>query len=120
MQIPALPRGDQEPDHGTFEMRSHNLLLAIAAGLATALFSYLGTGLDPIWWLLWLAPVPVLAIAPRLSGSGAFLLGSVAWLIGEMNLWKYARNEMELPLQAIILFFIIPAAVFGLARRLAS
>ena len=58
-----------------FAMRSHNLWLAIAAGLATALFSYLGTGLDPIWWLLWLAPVPVLAIAPRLSGSGAFLLG---------------------------------------------
>ena len=70
-----------------FEMRSHNLLLAIAAGLATAVFSYLGTGLHPIWWLLWLAPVPVLAIAPRLSGSGAFLLGSVAWLIGETNQW---------------------------------
>lgn len=95
-------------------MRSYNLLLAITAGLATALFSYLGTGLHPIWWLLWLAPVPVLAIAPRLGGSGAFLLGSVAWLIGEMNLWTYARNEMQLPLRVIILFFVIPAAVFGL------
>lgn len=31
-----------------------------------------------------------------------------------MNLWKYARNEMELPLPSIILFFVIPAAVFGL------
>jgi apolipoprotein N-acyltransferase len=96
------------------ETRFHNLFLIIAAGLATAVFSYLGTGLHPIWWLLWLAPVPVLAIAPRLGGSGAFLLGSVAWLIGEMNLWRYARNEMELPLQSIILFFVIPAAVFGL------
>ncbi|MGH8101027.1 MAG: nitrilase-related carbon-nitrogen hydrolase, partial [Chthoniobacterales bacterium] len=95
-------------------MRSHHLFLAIAAGLATAVASYFGTGLHPIWWLLWLAPVPMLAIAPRLSDSGAFLLGSVAWLIGEMNQWNYARNEMELPLQAITLFFVIPAAVFGL------
>lgn len=95
-------------------MRSHHFLLAGAAGLSTGVLSYLGTGLHPIWWLLWLAPVPVLAIAPRLGGTSAFLLGSVAWLIGEMNLWKYARNEMQLPLQVIILFFVIPAAVFGL------
>jgi apolipoprotein N-acyltransferase len=95
-------------------MRSHNLFLAIAAGSATAVFSYLGTGFHPIWWLLWLAPVPVLAIAPRLSSSGAFLLGSVAWLIGETNQWTYVRNEMQLPPQTIILFFVIPAGVFGL------
>jgi len=95
-------------------MRSRNLFLVIAAGLATAVFSYLGTGLHPTWWLLWLAPVPVLAIAPRLSSSGAFLLGLIAWLIGELNLWKYARSEMQLPLPSIILFFLIPAAIFGL------
>ena len=64
--------------------------------------------------MLWLAPVPVLAIAPRLPASAAFLLGSVAWLLGEMNQWNYVRHEIELPLQIVILYFVIPAVVFGL------
>ena len=95
-------------------MRSRKLFLLIAAGLASAALSYFGTGLYPIWWLLWLAPVPVLAIAPRLGGSAAFLLGSIAWLIGEMNQWNYVMHRIELPVQTIILFFVITAVVFGL------
>src|SRR5436305_12387373 len=65
--------------------------------------------------MLWLAPVPVLAIAPRIRNSTAFLLGSVAWLIGEMNQWNYVRHEIELPWQIMILYFVVPAAVFGLS-----
>src|SRR5438128_379259 len=80
-------------------MRSRKLFLLIAAGLASAALSYFGTGLYPIWWLLWLAPVPVLAIAPPLGGSAAFLLGSIAWLIGEMNQWNYVMHRIELPVQ---------------------
>src|SRR6266571_2261940 len=95
-------------------MRSPKFLVIIGTGLASAAFSYLGTGLQPIWWMLWLAPVPVLAIEPRIRNSTAFLLGSVAWLIGEMNQWNYARHEIELPWQIMILYFVVPAAVFGL------
>jgi apolipoprotein N-acyltransferase len=94
-------------------MRRPKLLLVIAAGLTAAAFSFLGTGLHPIWWLLWLAPIPVLAIAPRLHGRAAFLLGSVAWLVGETNQWNYLRHEIDLPLQVVILFLIITAVVFG-------
>src|SRR4029077_12176751 len=95
-------------------MRRLNLVI-IAAGLASAALSYLGTGLHPVWWMLWLAPVPVLTIAPRLRGSAAFLLGSVAWLIGEMNQWNYVTQELQLPRQIVILYFVVPAVVFGLA-----
>jgi len=95
-------------------MRSPKFLVIIGAGLGSAAFSYLGTGLQPIWWMLWLAPLPVLAIAPRIRNSTAFLLGSVAWLIGEMNQWNYVRHEIELPWQIMILYFVVPAAVFGL------
>ena len=95
-------------------MRSPKFLVIIGTGLGSAAFSYLGTGLQPIWWMLWLAPVPVLAIAPRIRNSTAFLLGSVAWLIGEMNQWNYVRHEIELPWQIMILYFVVPAAVFGL------
>jgi apolipoprotein N-acyltransferase len=97
----------------TIRMRVPDVLVVIAAGLASATFFYFGTGLRPIWWLLWLAPVPVLAIAPRLSNSTAFLLGSIAWLIGEMNQWNYLRHELELPVEIIILFLVITAVAFG-------
>jgi apolipoprotein N-acyltransferase len=89
------------------------VILVIAAGFASAALSYLGTGLHPIWPLLWLAPVPVLAIAPRLRARTAFLLASVAWLIGGLNQWNYFIPAMELPLPLIALALIIPAVIFG-------
>ena len=98
-------------------MRVSNVLLLIATGLASAALFYFGTGLHPIWWMLWLAPIPVLAIAPRLRGGAAFLLGSVAWLIGEMNQWNYVWHYLELPAQIAVLYFLAPAVVFGFCVR---
>ena len=97
-----------------FGMRARNILLVIAAGLASAALAYFGTGLHPLWWALWLAPVPVLAVAPRLRRSVAFLLASLAWLIGELNQLAYFRHGIELSLPVIIILLVIPAAVFGL------
>ena len=94
-------------------MRSRKLFLIIVVSFVSAAFAYLGTGLHPIWWALWLAPIPVLAIAPRLHGSAAFLLGAIVWLIGEMNQWNYVRHAIELPLQIIVLYVLVPAVVFG-------
>jgi apolipoprotein N-acyltransferase len=94
-------------------MRSRHVILVIAAGSASAALSYLGTGLHPIWPLLWLAPVPVLAIAPRLRASTAFLLASVAWLVGGLNQWNYFTRGIELPLPLIAFALIIPAIIFG-------
>jgi apolipoprotein N-acyltransferase len=113
MKIPVLPEQSRESHLGVLRMRSPKLFVVAAAGLVSAAFAHLGTGLHPIWWALWLAPIPVLAIAPRLHGSAAFLLGSAAWLIGEMNQWNYVRHEIELPPQITILYFVVPAVVFG-------
>jgi apolipoprotein N-acyltransferase len=96
-------------------MRDLKFPVAIAAGLVSGAFFYFGTGLHPIWWALWLAPIPVLAVAPRLRTGAAFLFGSIAWLIGEMNLWNYVRHEIELPPSIAILYFLVPVVVFGLA-----
>ena len=93
----------------------HSILLVVFAGLASAAFFYFGTGLHPIWWMLWLAPVPVLAVAPRFRAGSAFLLGLIAWLIGETNQWNYVRHYIELPAQIAAPYFVIPAAVFGLS-----
>ncbi len=94
-------------------MRSGKLFLITAACLVSAALLYLGTGLHPIWWALWLAPIPALAIASRLRGSAAFLLGAIVWLIGETNQWNYVTSEIELPLPIVILYFVVPAVVFG-------
>jgi apolipoprotein N-acyltransferase len=95
-------------------MRSGKSFLIAAAGLVSAAFAYFGTGLHPIWWALWLAPIPVLAIAPGLRCGTAFLLAAFAWLIGEMNQWNYVRHAIELPPQITVLYFVVPAVVFGL------
>jgi apolipoprotein N-acyltransferase len=95
-------------------MRAHKILLVAAAGIVSAALAYLGTGLHPIWWALWLAPIPVLAVAPRLRGSVAFLMAFLAWLIGELNQWTYFRDALELSLPVIIVFLVMPAAAFGL------
>lgn len=98
-----------------FSLTRYNNLLVVVAGLVSAGLFYFGTGLHPIWWMLWLAPVPVLAIAPQLRSGAAFLLGSIALLIGETNQWNYVRHYIELPVPITVLFFIGPAVVFGFA-----
>lgn len=70
------------------------ILLLIVAGLASAALFYFGTGLHPIWWTLWLAPVPVLAIAPRLHREAALLLGSI---ICRRNTHQQRRADERLP-----------------------
>ena len=94
-------------------MRPPKLFFIAVASLVSAAFAYLGTGLHPFWWALWLAPIPVLAIAPRLHGSVTFLLGVIVWVIGEMNQWNYVRHAIELPPATTILYFLVPAVVFG-------
>src|ERR1700758_4747518 len=91
----------------------HLRALSILALAVSALAWFFGTGLHPIWWLVWLAPIPVLAVASRISGLNAFLLAAASWLIGELNLWNYVTRAMELPLPLIALFLGIPAIAFG-------
>ena len=94
--------------------RKPNEFLIIAAVLATAVLAYFGTGLHPLWPLLWFAPVPVLALAPRLGAGRAFLMAFVAWFLGQMNEWKYLAYGIQLPVPLIVVSFTITAGLFGL------
>ena len=100
----------QSPD---FYLTRYYVFLLVGAGLTSGGLFYFGTGLHPTWWMLWLAPIPVLAIAPRLRVRTAFLLGAIAWFLGEMNQWSYLRREIELPAQIVVFFLVITSAVFG-------
>jgi apolipoprotein N-acyltransferase len=76
---------------------------------------FFGTGLHPIWWLTWVAPIPVLLIAPRLSRSAAFAVAFLAWTIGGLNQWHFFRSVLEIPLPIVCVFIGGSALVFGLA-----
>src|SRR5262249_21898528 len=87
--------------------------LIIGSGAITALLLFFGTGLRPLWPLLWFAPAPILAIAPRLKPALAFGLATVAWFIGELNLLKYLVG-IDVPWLLILASFLIPAIAFAL------
>ena len=98
---------DSKPD------RPHAGIIA-GSLIASALAFYFGTGLHPIWWLTWLAPLPLLLIAPRLSLWQAFASSLLASFIGGLNLWHYFRSVLEVPLAPTIIFMVLPACVFAL------
>jgi apolipoprotein N-acyltransferase len=93
--------------------RPHFAIL-IGSLLVSALAVYFGTGLHPIWWLTWLAPLPLLLIAPRLSLWQAFSASLLASFAGGLNLWHYFRRAMEVPLLLILVFMLLSACVFAL------
>ena len=67
---------------------SLNVLVALCLTASAALF-FFGTGLTPVWMLLWLAPIPVLWLAPRIPAGQAFLVAAAAYVLGGFNIWFY-------------------------------
>jgi apolipoprotein N-acyltransferase len=64
--------------------------------------------------MVWLAPVPTLAVAPRLGRWPAFILGVGACFIGQLNMWSYFTHVAELPVPLTLVFFLAPAIIFAL------
>jgi apolipoprotein N-acyltransferase len=91
---------------------SNNFLIVLCLTLSAVLF-FLGTGLSPLWILTWLAPIPVLWIAPRVSAGEAFFVAVAAYALGGLNEWSYSRTVLPTWLVAFILLAI--ACVFGCA-----
>ena len=100
--------------------RPKQILLAVAATALSAAAWFYGTGLHPFWILTWLAPLPILFAAPRLSRWPAFFAAFVAFAIGDLNVWSY-NHAVAVPLWLALVAVIGPALVFagiaGLHRR---
>ncbi|HMH14893.1 MAG TPA: nitrilase-related carbon-nitrogen hydrolase [Edaphobacter sp.] len=96
---------------------SSTTLVAVCLAASAALF-FLGTGLAPVWVLAWLAPIPVLWLAPRVPASAAFLIGAAAFGLGGFNEWYYLR--VVTPLWVTLLNAVAPACIFGVAVVLFS
>jgi predicted dienelactone hydrolase/apolipoprotein N-acyltransferase len=98
-------------------------MIAIACTLLSAAGFYLSLGLGHQWWLLWIAPVPVLWLSfGRIAGWKAFLAAWAAFALGLSNLTRAYGGVFPAPILAFdILLPSVPfaAATIG-ARRVAN
>ncbi|MFI7468640.1 hypothetical protein [Nonomuraea sp. NPDC049646] len=90
------------------------VLTALAAALASAVLLHFGTGLHPVAWLTWLAPLPVLLAAPRVGAGPAFAAGALAWLAGQLQWWPYFTGTLEMPVPVAAGLLAGPALLYGL------
>ena len=88
-------------------------LAALLALLTSGTAFYFATGLHPMWWLLWVAPIPLLLLAPRVSGRIAFSLAFIAYAFGGLNLWNYFHQLLSTPIPVILLIIGLPALAFA-------
>ena len=88
---------------------------AAVAVLATAVLVGFGTGLHPLWPLLWLAPIPALLYAAHASWRGAALAAFLGWLLGSLNMAGYYGHDLQMPLPVVASILVPTALVFALA-----
>ena len=98
------------------KQRTHPLVILAAILLAAAGY-YWTYGLFPIWELVWLAPLPILWIAPRVSARTASVAAFIAMAVGRLDLWGYLRF-MHTPVWICMVAAALPAAAFTLAVAL--
>lgn len=86
----------------------------IPAILATALIEWFAVGLHPLWPLMWIAPLPMLLLAPTLSwwkAGGAAFLG---WFAGAFTLWHYFSGIIQMPAGVALGIFALMSLGFAL------
>jgi apolipoprotein N-acyltransferase len=80
--------------------------------LLTGLCYYFGNGLNgDFWYLVWLAPIPIICLAVVHSGKVAFWASFIAYLIGRLSwFWCLVRVATLIP---AIIFTVSPALIFA-------
>jgi apolipoprotein N-acyltransferase len=95
------------------ESKRSAVVLALPGLVGSAAAFYFGTGLQPIWWLVWVAPVPVLLLVPKVSRAWAFAIAFLALAAGNLNWWHYTHDALRLPLGVVLQIVLLPALVFA-------
>ncbi len=78
-------------------------LFVSLATVVSAVAYFFGTGLHPVWYLTWLAPLPVLLLAPRVPRSISACAAFMAFTCGALNTWRFYQLVIPLPLRLVIL-----------------
>lgn len=88
---------------------SASLLVVIISGLLW----YFSNGLNgQFWYLLWIAPVPVLIFSFKASGKNAFFISFIAYLIGRLSWFSYLVTVATLV--SAVVFTIMLSLIFAL------
>lgn len=91
-----------------------DLAVALLAAALCSVAFYFGTDLLPPWWLIWVAALPILWIAPKVNAWLVAVLAFLARGIGTLNSWSY-HQHLQMPLWVSLLLIFEPALVFTLA-----
>ncbi|GAA3131479.1 apolipoprotein N-acyltransferase [Planomonospora alba] len=86
-----------------------SLLRAVPAAAVSAALLFSGTGLTPVPWLTWLAPLPLLLLAPRVPAPAAAAAAFAAWTADGLNMWGFHREQLETPVPAAVAVVTAPA-----------
>jgi apolipoprotein N-acyltransferase len=87
-------------------------LVLIAATLSAAAF-FFGTGLHPLWFMAWLAPLPVLMIAPRVTRWQVVAASLLGYCVGSLNMWSYYR--LLVPPAVLLLSVVGPGIMLAVS-----
>ena len=85
--------------------------VALLTIFVSATLFWFGNGLNPIWPLMWIAPLPVLVFATRNSWRATAVTAFFSVWLGSLNLWQYLRI-LGAPPAAWLVIFTIAALVF--------
>lgn len=69
--------------------KSQRVVDALIAIACSAAMFWFGNGLNPLWPLMWIAPLPVLLFATRGSWWGAAITAWLAMMLGSLSMWRY-------------------------------
>jgi apolipoprotein N-acyltransferase len=90
-----------------------HIALAVLATASTAILFYFGNGLDPLWPLMWVAPLPVLLLALRSSWRTTAITSALAMFLGCTNMWNYLENLLGTPAVAWTIIFGTISLIFA-------
>lgn len=96
-------------------MNPANSILAPLAALLSGTAIFFGAGLHPQWYLMWIAAVPLLLLAPRLPWTWALVMTVAAGGFGDLAMWSDYQQYVyqHLPLWETLELLLSP--VIGLA-----
>ncbi|WP_199042924.1 nitrilase-related carbon-nitrogen hydrolase [Glycomyces salinus] len=76
---------------------SRPALGAIGCALAGGGMFALGFSLEPVAWLMWIAPLPLLWLVGRVRLGTAILAAGATWTIAQSRIWWYLADVVETP-----------------------
>ena len=86
---------------------------AVLAIVATGAMFYFGNGLNPLWPLMWIAPLPVLVFALRSKWWSTAMVTVAAMLLGNLNMWSYLTKTLGMPVSVWVGIFLAASVVFA-------